>query len=186
MDHRNFLAPLARGLAPVLLALGLAGAAVAAPAVSAERQRLAEAYFRVGGFENVYSNPERIHGVVTAQMRAMEASMAERMTPQQRADFRRGLEAAAPDMKRIIGEAVTRMRPDMVKALAATYSEDELRALVTFYQSPVGRSVAAKNERLMQAMAEVGGRHTGKMMMQLEQALAAKVRPAANAPAKGK
>jgi hypothetical protein len=184
MNHSVVLAPLARLLATGLLALGLA--ATAAAAESGERARLAEAYFRVGGFEELYNNPDRLYAMVTTQVQAMEAGMAQGMTPPQRAEFRRAMEAVAPEVRRLTAEVMPRLRPDMVAAMAATYSEEELKALVAFYESPVGRAVAAKNERLLQAMAQVSGRHLGAMLQELEQVVAARARAAAQPPAKGK
>lgn len=183
-DNR-MLARLCR-LAACLLLSGLAGAAVAAGPASAERARLAEAYFRVAGFDAMYGNPDRILAMVGARLRSMDEGMAARATPAQLAEFRRGLNAAEPEIRRIVADTVRRMRPDMVKAVANTYSDAELRALVEFYGSPVGRSVVAKNPRLMESMGRASGNHMGAMMKELDKVLAAKVGPAGKTPAKGK
>ena len=172
-----------------LLALVLAGAALAAEPVPDERTRLAEAYFRASGYEEMYSDPDKLMAMVEGQMQAMFTGMTAEMTPEHAADFHRGMAGFMPELKRVAVKTINGMKPDLVAALARTYSVEELRALVQFFGSPVGRDVVAKNPQLMQALMEINGVHLTGMMKELQtilgsQASAAR-KPAENS-AKGK
>lgn len=188
MHAMNGRAGVVKGFVAMLL-LAASTLAAAAGAVSAEQQKLAEEYFRVSGFEEMYSDPEKIYGMVESQMRSMDASITAQMSPESAADYRRQMTAIAPDMKRVILQAVQRMKPDMVAAVAKTYSAGELKALVNFYSSPIGSSIVAKNPALMDSMMAVSGARMGEMMQELQGVVAGQMsgarQPAAK-PAKGK
>lgn len=182
-----FKSGVVRGVVAMLL---LAASALAAAAeASAEQQKLAAEYFRVSGFEEMYSDPDKIYAMVESQMRSMDASITAQMPPDKAAEYRRQMTAVAPEMKRVILQAVQRMKPDMVAAVAKTYSVAELRALVDFYSSAIGRSIVAKNPALMDNMMAVSGARMGEMMQELQGVVANQVnssrQPAAK-PAKGK
>lgn len=189
MQHKNrtpaFIMACLRRVAAGLLVLGLAAPALAAEAAD-ERTTLAQTYFRVSGFEAMYSDPDKLVAMVNAQMQAVEANLAAQMTPAQLEDYRRQMAALAPDLRRIIGTAVRRMSPDMVAALARTYSVEELKSLIAYYDSATGRAIVAKNDVLMQEIGQVSGHHMATMMQDLQRLMVAPARPAAKSPAKGK
>lgn len=185
-DKERPMPSITRFATAALLALGLSLPALAAEPAPDERTTLAQTYFRVSGIEAMYSDPDKLVGMVNAQMQAVEANLAAQMTPEQLAAYRAHMAALAPDLRRVIGDAVRRMRPDMIAAVARTYSVPELKALIAFYDSPTGRAIVAKNDVLLEDMGQVSGRHMAAMMQDLQQLMAAPPKAAPQTPAKGK
>ncbi|MFN3836351.1 MAG: DUF2059 domain-containing protein [Brevundimonas sp.] len=61
------------------------------------------------------------------------------------------IRAAMPPM---MNRMIVRLMDEMVPAYAEIYTEEELRAQIEFYRSPVGRAVAAKSMALGVALQE--------------------------------
>jgi hypothetical protein len=60
------------------------------------------------------------------------------------------------------------LKPDMAEVYAREFTEPELRELLRFYQSPVGKKAAAKIPALMQMGMEIGQRHVKDHMPELQ------------------
>jgi hypothetical protein len=165
----------------MLLATFMAATAWAAEAPEAERQKLAEDYFRVSGYEDMYNDKKKVEEMISSQMYSLEQSLLPQMTPEQAAEYRRQMAAMRPDINRIIGTTLDAMRPDMIKVVAETYTAEELRAMVAFYSSESGRKIVAKNPQLMNQMMAIGGRHMGGMMKSMQKLVADRMQQSANA-----
>jgi len=60
------------------------------------------------------------------------------------------------------------LKPDLAEAYAREFTEPELRELLLFYQSPIGKKAAAKIPSLMQVGMEIGQRHVREHMAELQ------------------
>jgi hypothetical protein len=60
------------------------------------------------------------------------------------------------------------LKPDMAEVYAREFTEPELREMLRFYQSPVGKKAAAKIPTLMQMGMEIGQRHVKDHMPELQ------------------
>ena len=81
------------------------------------------------------------------------------------------------------------IRPRMVDLYAGAYTEDDLRALVAFYRTPVGRKTAAINPELARKGAMIGAEAAQAHLPKLQQMIEAKLaelQGGAAAPATGK
>lgn len=173
----------------MMLAVLLPASAWAAETPDAERQKLAEDYFRVSGYEDIYNDKKKVEEMISSQMYALEQSLTPQMTPEQAATYRREMAALRPDLNRIIAATLTAMRPDMIRTVADTYSAEELRAMVAFYSSETGRKIVARNPQLMNQMMAIGGRHMGGMMQSMQKMITERLQKpakAASGPVKGK
>ncbi len=72
-------------------------------------------------------------------------------------DGKEGEEAAwvRANMPPMMSRVVARVMDDMAPVYAAIYTEDELRAQIDFYRSPIGRAVAGKSLALGVALQDV-------------------------------
>ena len=61
------------------------------------------------------------------------------------------------------------VRGDMVRVYALTYTEDELRQLATFYQTPLGRRLLETAPELASRSAELTQRRLMEHMPELQQ-----------------
>lgn len=141
--------------------------AVVATPVSAQQKALAERYFKAAGIDRMYADSEQLTALINSQLAGMESSLP----PAKRADFRTVMEKIKPDMNASIARALAAMRPQLVEVVTRSYSEQELTALVKFYESPEGKSVVAKNPQVMAAMMEVAGQQMAPMMQDIQQSL---------------
>jgi len=67
------------------------------------------------------------------------------------------------------------LKPDLAEAYAREFTEPELRELLLFYQSPIGKKAAAKIPALMQVGMEIGQRHVKEHMAELQKLIQDKV-----------
>ena len=67
------------------------------------------------------------------------------------------------------------LRDDYALLYADTYSEEDLRGLIAFYQTPLGQRVVATMPDLTAASMELGQRATAEHMPELQQAIMAKM-----------
>jgi hypothetical protein len=63
------------------------------------------------------------------------------------------------------------LKPDLAEVYAREFTEPELRELLRFYQSPVGKKAATKIPALMQMGMEIGQRHVKDHMPELQKLL---------------
>lgn len=66
------------------------------------------------------------------------------------------------------------IRPALAEAYAQKFTEAELRELTKFYQSPVGKKMAALLPEMMQTGGEIGQRLVKEHLPELQEAIAAK------------
>jgi hypothetical protein len=129
----------------VLIAL-CAAMAVSAPAAAQPSPRalqLAEQLTEIrdaGGRHNLES---------FAGGMAEEAAQGGRLTAQEKAELEKELTAA-------ITAEVPRDKAAVARVLAREYSEAELAALVAFEGSPAARSIKAKEQRVHEALKDIG------------------------------
>lgn len=133
-----------RILSVVALCLGLL---VAAPAVAqdsdaARRLQLAEQYVELSLGDNI---AKLVAGIIEEELAA-----APDMTDRERQWMR-------TNMPPMILEAIDRMAADMAPIYAETFTVEELEALVAFYGTPLGQSVATKEFQLGARVDELLG-----------------------------
>jgi hypothetical protein len=153
----------------------LASLAQAADDITPEQRKLAQDYFRISGFQDMYTNKDRVLDMVSVQMRAMEAKYAEKMTPEQAQSFHQLLQGFSPVLKDITVSYMEKMKPELVDAVAQSYSADELRAMNEFYSSDIGKRIVAKNPEFTNRIMTIAGSYTADMMQQLQISLSAQL-----------
>ena len=82
-----------------------------------------------------------------------------------------------------------KLKPDMIKLYTSTFSESELKDLVAFYQSPLGKKVLEKMPQLTQQSAQMTQAKLESAVPVVNKLLAdmtAELEPKAAAPAKKK
>jgi hypothetical protein len=74
-------------------------------------------------------------------------------------------------MMKLIQEELTwaSMQPEFVAAYAATFTEDELRGLIAFYQSPVGRTFVAKTPELTERTMAISSARVQALLPRFQQ-----------------
>jgi hypothetical protein len=77
---------------------------------------------------------------VVAQVRGMLEQLQANPTPQQKARREEALEKIG----RLARERLRKIRPELVKAYAETFNDEELDGLLAFYETPAGRAFVAK------------------------------------------
>jgi hypothetical protein len=65
------------------------------------------------------------------------------------------------------------VEPDMIKLYTDTFTEDELKAIVQFYQTPAGQKAIKTLPELMSRGAEIGQRKVQENIGELQQMVAA-------------
>ncbi len=75
------------------------------------------------------------------------------------------------------------MKADMIKAYTEEFTEQELKDLTAFYQTPLGQKTVQKMPSLMSKGAELGQRRIQEHLPELQAAIAAKGAAAAGAGA---
>jgi len=76
-----------------------------------------------------------------------------------------------------------KMRADYVAIYAETFTEEELRGMVEFYQTPVGRKLIEKTPELMQRPMMITQKQMAEMMPKVEAAVREARQAATAAPA---
>jgi hypothetical protein len=71
----------------------------------------------------------------------------------------------------------TALMPDLAEVYAREFTEPELRELLHFYQSPVGKKAATKIPALMQMGMEIGQRHVKDHLPELQKLIMDKAAP---------
>ena len=133
-----------RILAALALCLGLFTAApsMAQENDAARRLQLAEQYVELSLGDNV----AKMVGQVIEEELAASPDMSDRERAWMRAN-----------MPPMILEAIDRMASDMAPVYAETFTLEELEALVAFYSTPLGQSVAVKEFELGTRIDELLG-----------------------------
>lgn len=162
-------------LAILLLSSLLPSLASAAGDITPEQRKLAQDYFRISGFQDMYANKDRVLEMVSTQMQAMEAKYVEKMTPEQAQSFHQLLQGFSPVLKDITVSYMEKMKPELVDAVAQSYSADELRAMNEFYASDIGKRIVAKNPEFTNRIMTIAGSYTADMMQQLQISLSAQL-----------
>lgn len=152
-----------------LVFLGVAAASWAAD--TAPQQALAQQYFKVSGMDSMYADKKQLANAIDMQLAGMEKSFAQQMPPEKVAEFHQVMEKMKPTLHASTAKAVDKMRPVLVKLVAERYSEAELKALIAFYNSPEGKSVVAKNPKVMAEIMHITGEYMGAAMQDMQKDL---------------
>jgi hypothetical protein len=113
-------------------------------------------------------------------MKPMLLSMTGQMVRQQAQRYPNLNDAQRERLAAAINEAVNdaydqglleRMAEKMVPGMATAFSVDELKALVAFYESPVGQSIIGK----MPALGEISGKAVVELMPEMQADIEARV-----------
>jgi len=146
-----------RILTALALCLGLfmAAPAMAQDSGAARRLHLAEQYIELALGENVTT--------LVAQIIEEDLAAAPEMSDRERQWMR-------ANMPPMLIEAIDRMARDMAPIYAESFTIEELEALVEFYSTPLGQSVAAKEFELGARVDEL----LGAAMVQFFQTFQAK------------
>lgn len=168
-----------------LLALLLALGPMAALAAPVNREKLAEQYFRASGLESAYLDERQLQLVWLRQLDMIESNLAEKIPGEQRPQLHQFLLSLLPELNAQATDAAQRMRKEMVSVLATTYTDEELKALLAFYSSPVGKRVVAKNEGLASSMGAMVNAYTSVLLKDMQQLVLGKLQAAAQAAQAG-
>jgi hypothetical protein len=86
------------------------------------------------------------------------------------------IQSARPQFEKFFNKYLswTALKDDYVKLYMDTFSEPELRELITFYKTPTGKKAVKQMPQLLQKGAELGAsrvrEHMGELMQMLQQA----------------
>lgn len=82
----------------------------------------------------------------------MKQSMAQAMPGEPTAAQRKAMEASTRAFAEVMREELSwqKMKPDMVRAYADTFTEAEVLGAIAFYESPAGQAFVEKTPQLMQ------------------------------------
>jgi hypothetical protein len=147
--------PIAIGIVSLGLCLGHARAQ------DSDARVLAEKLLGLMGVEKAMDElREQMGQVLSSQMDGLEIPEAQR-------------EKAAAFQQRVVDLvfeelSFARMKPEYVELYATTFSADELRAIVGFYESPGGRAFAEKMPALMQRSVEMTQRLMQALMPRIQ------------------
>jgi hypothetical protein len=61
-----------------------------------------------------------------------------------------------------------KMKEDFIQLYLSVYTEEELQALIKFYESPVGQKMIAKTPLLMQQTMAISQKHTANLMPKIQ------------------
>ncbi len=114
------------------------------------REQLAETLLEVSGTRRV--SEEAMNNMTAMIMRQIgdTAKMPATMRPK----MQRAIERITALMREEMGWE--KLRPEMVRIYAATYTAEEMQAAITFYNSPAGKSFAAKTPAVSLKSTEIG------------------------------
>jgi uncharacterized protein len=137
---RLMIACAAAALLATALPVDTARAAQAPPAATAPSERQTELTRRYLNLMMTDQFESVIHQMLGAELANDEGMQA---LPEADRRFIVGLTAE------LTGDMVPQMITEMVPVYAAVFTEEELVALVAFYETPLGRSIAEKSVRVM-------------------------------------
>jgi hypothetical protein len=148
------------------LALGLALSGGQALAQGNANQALAEELLAL------MNMPQTIEQSLAAMKQAMPAQLA-----QMSKAMGEELPAEAPQQTQRIMEIMAeelrweKIEEDYVALYAATFTAEELKGLIAFYQSPAGRAFVAKQPALMQRSMEINQKLMIRVMPRLKEVI---------------
>lgn len=87
------------------------------------------------------THPDSVADTVVAQVRGMLEQIQTNPTPQQKA--RR--EEALDKISKLARDRMRKIRPELVKAYAEAFTDEELDGLLAFYETPAGRAFIEKS-----------------------------------------
>jgi len=163
------------------LAFGVA----AAPASDATIEEL----FQVTHMESI------LNGMKAQMERDMQAGVTEMVaqenfTPEQRREIEQYATKLAAKFVALNSEAFSwqKMKQQFIPVYREAYTQEELKGMIAFYRSPLGRSVAEKKPRVAQRLMEIKQRNMVVLMPKwktaLQEALTEGEAPAAKPAAK--
>jgi hypothetical protein len=165
-------------------ALVICAAAVGAEEPSERHRLAADLLDAMDMGTQITASFEAMKGVIPAQLKQMEAlapAAPNGVKPaiaadQQKKMMDKVMEMCAEEMK------WEKVKPDYINLYAETFSAEELKELIAFYQSPAGKAFMAKQPELMQKSMQL----SQKSMMRLMPKIMAMSSEAAAEAAKAK
>ncbi len=146
-------------------ALGLARPARAQEPTPA---RLAAAEQLVNGIDMERNYQRTMEAMIQSQMR--QNPMMAQFETTMRAFFNKYLDWAA-------------VKPDLVRVYALTYTEDEMRQLGAFYQTPLGKRLLESTPEVAARSAEITQRRVMEHMPELQQRIMQQMQGGGSTPA---
>lgn len=86
------------------------------------------------------TNPEAVVAEVVTQVDGMMKQIQPNATPQQKTRRQEALDKIA----KLAKERMLKLRPELVKAYAETFTDEELDGMVAFYETPAGKATVTK------------------------------------------
>ncbi len=170
----------------IVAAALIAAVAVPAFAQQTERQKLSEELLVLLDIpKNIQQSFEMVKKMIPGQMEKMGEMTGQKKDP--------AAMAAAADQQTSMIDMIAKemswdnMKDEFVNLYAETFTEEELKGLIEFYQSPAGRKFIEKQPELMRRSMEMNQRVMMKIMpkiQEMQQQQMMKMRaPGAGAPA---
>lgn len=159
---------------------------VLAPAdqTGANRYVLAQKYFEAAGIEKIYMDRRQMDMALFGQLQAIETKLSSNLSPGQVSELDKTLSPVRENAGNIIDDVTVRMKSDMVKMIANTFSERELGALIAFYQTADGRMIAAKTPLLISGLSSMSSRYAQIMLTEVQKQVVDALQAAAKASEK--
>jgi len=135
-----------------------------ATAGDAERRQLAEEFLSVNKVkEQVDMMYEKVEGIIVSQIEAIDI-------PEEREKNLLAMQKIARELL-FQGLSWEGLKEEYIQLYTDSFSEDELRGIIEFSQSPLGQKMAEKSPILMQKSMEIGRQHAQQIMPQVQVAI---------------
>lgn len=146
-------------------------AASPAAAAAAEKLALAKKYYDVARVEKMAGDKQQLEDALSQQLQSLEQGFAQQAGKSEADRLHKVLLKTRPKLSKIIASNLDAMRPQMVNVIAQTYSSADLQALIDFYETPAGKSVADKGAVLVKGMMTVSAKYNAEMMQSIHETL---------------
>jgi uncharacterized protein len=149
-------------LGPLLIATLAAGVVRAAPASPESVERLMQAM----------QVQAQVETTTNAQvLPAMQAAVRQILATQLKSDeaAARMFNAVRPRVDAVLLEQLSwaRLKPGFAQIYAETFSEEEVKGLIAFYEGPVGSALISKTPQLLQRSAQLLQQRMGPLLQQV-------------------
>ncbi|MEJ6022230.1 DUF2059 domain-containing protein [Ramlibacter sp. PS4R-6] len=148
--------------------------AQAAPATAESIERLLVASNVEATMDSFYVAMEQI-----MRQSMQQAVGQQRLTPEQQ----RVMDSLPPKFMKLMKDEYgwASMKPDFVRIYQETFEQEEVEAMIAFYQSPAGRSLLAKMPLIIQRSAALSQQRMVTLMPRMTRMLEDAIREAAQA-----
>lgn len=167
-----------RSLIATAVALVFAFAPLA-HAQDAERQKLAEQLLTSMDMQaTVEKSFEMVKQMIPAQLKKMEATRGVTQKNQAEDALKKTMDLVLQEM------SWDKLKGDYISIYAETFTADELKGLVSFYESPIGKKLIEKQPALMQRSMQVSQKQMMTLMPKIQALTQQLQQPEAAQPAK--